>query len=65
MNGNQGKRIEVHAFQRLSNGQTMIAESGAKRILEVNAKGEIQKNIPLFKIESAIDASQLENNLKL
>ena len=28
MNGNAGKRVEVHTFQRLSNGLTMIAEYG-------------------------------------
>ena len=27
-NGNAGKRVEVHAFQRLPDGTTMIAESG-------------------------------------
>ncbi|MEM7391160.1 MAG: PQQ-binding-like beta-propeller repeat protein [Verrucomicrobiota bacterium] len=47
MNGNKGKRVEVHAFLRLPDGNTMIAESGPKRLIEVNAKGEIQKEIPL------------------
>ena len=28
MNGNDGKKVEVHAFQRLDDGATMIAESG-------------------------------------
>src|SRR5437016_5470036 len=31
MNGNKGKRVDVHAFQRLPNGLTMIAESGVGR----------------------------------
>lgn len=44
--GYQG-RIEIHAFQRLEDGNTMIAESGNARIVEVNAKGEIVKEIPL------------------
>src|SRR4026208_2400770 len=39
MNGNQGKRVEVHAFQRLENGRTMIAESGPARIIEVDSTG--------------------------
>lgn len=39
--------LEVHAFQRLANGNTMIAESGNRRIIEVNAKGEIVHQIPL------------------
>ncbi len=47
MNGNEGKPIEVHAFERLPNGDTMIAESGPARIIEVNTAGEIQKTIPL------------------
>jgi hypothetical protein len=40
-------RVEVHAFQRLPKGVTMIAESGNSRIIEVNLKGEILKTIPL------------------
>ena len=47
MNGNEGKRIEVHAFQRLDDGLTMIAESGAGRIIEVDKAGKIQREIPL------------------
>ena len=46
-NGNDGKRIEVHAFQRLKNGVTMIAESGATRIIEVDKNGKLLKHIPL------------------
>ena len=44
--GDKGK-VEVHAFQRLKNGDTMIAESGNTRIIEVNKAGEIVKTIPL------------------
>ena len=46
-NGNEGKRIEVHAFERLPNGDTMIAESGAARIIEVDRDGKINREIPL------------------
>ncbi len=46
--GNEGKPIEVHAFERLENGDTMIAESGAARIIEVNDDGVIQKQFPLI-----------------
>ena len=28
-------RVEVHAFQRLADGITMVAESGNRRIVEV------------------------------
>ena len=47
MNGNEGKRIEVHAFQRVENGLTMIAESGAGRIIEVDKDGKIQREVKL------------------
>ncbi len=46
-NGNEGRKIEVHAFQPLSNGNVMIAESGRARIIEINRAGEIQKEVPL------------------
>ncbi|HLQ47254.1 MAG TPA: PQQ-binding-like beta-propeller repeat protein, partial [Planctomycetaceae bacterium] len=34
-NGNEGKPVEVHAFQPLEEGRLMIAESGPARIIEV------------------------------
>lgn len=40
-------KVEVHAFQRLDNGRTMIAESGNCRIIEVDADGKIVAEIPL------------------
>ena len=40
-------RVEVHAFQRLEDGNTMIAESGNTRIIEVNKDGKIVKEIAL------------------
>ncbi len=46
-NGNEGKRIEVHAFQPLENGRVMIAETTAQRIIEVDREGNIQHQIPL------------------
>lgn len=46
-NGNAGKPVEVHAFQRLENGLTMIAESGPARIIEVDKDGKIQHEIKL------------------
>lgn len=46
-NGNEGKKIEVHAFQPLPNGDVMIAESGSGRIIEINRDGEIQKEFKL------------------
>ena len=46
-NGNAGKRVEVHAFQRLENGLTMIAESGPSRIIEVDRNGVIVHEVKL------------------
>lgn len=46
-NGNAGKQLEVHAFQRLDNGLTMIAESGVSRIIEVDRSGKIVSEMPL------------------
>ena len=45
--GNTGKRVEVHAFQRLKNGDTMIAESGSARIIEVDQNGKLKKSFKL------------------
>ena len=45
--GNAGKRLEVHAFQPLENGNVMIAESGVGRIIEVNREGKIVKETKL------------------
>lgn len=40
-NGNKGKKLEVHAFQRLANGNTMVVENGVGRIIEIDPSGEI------------------------
>ena len=41
-------RVEIHSFQRLDDGLTMIAESGNARIVEVDDAGKIQKIVPLI-----------------
>ena len=46
-NGNAGKPVEVHAFQRLGDGLTMIAESGPARIIEVDRDGKLQREVKL------------------
>jgi outer membrane protein assembly factor BamB len=46
-NGNEGKRLEVHAFQPLKDGNLMIAESGIGRIIEVDKEGKLLKEVPL------------------
>ncbi len=45
--GNQGRQIEIHAFERLPNGNTMVVESGSSRILELDASGKVVVEIPL------------------
>ena len=42
-----GGPIEIHAFRRLPNGLTMIAQSGAARIVEVDKDNKIVHSIPL------------------
>ena len=39
--------VEIHGFQRLSSGRTMIAETGNKRIIEVDPSGKIEAEIKL------------------
>jgi outer membrane protein assembly factor BamB len=46
-NGNAGRKVEVHAFQRLEGGVTMIAESGPGRIIEVDRDGKLLKEVKL------------------
>ena len=46
-NGNADRPVEVHAFQRLANGTTMIVESGPARIIEVDSASMIAREIPL------------------
>lgn len=40
-------RIEIHAFQPLDDGTVMVAESGNRRIVEVDRDGKIVREIPL------------------
>lgn len=44
---NPGKPVEVHAFQRLPGGLTMIVESGPARILEVDSTGAVKREVKL------------------
>ncbi len=41
------KRVEIHGFQRLPDGTTMIAETSNLRIIEVNKAGEVIKSVPI------------------
>ena len=46
-NGNADLAVEVHAFQRLADGTTMIVESGPARIIAVDRDGLIQRELKL------------------
>lgn len=46
-NGNEGKPVEIHAFQPLADGRVMIAESGPARIIEIDRDGKIHQKIKL------------------
>ncbi len=46
-NGNEGRRVEVHAFQPLEDNKVMIAESGAARIIEVDRDGKLLHEVKL------------------
>ena len=48
-NGNAGKRVDVHAFARLKNGNTMIVESGVGRVIEVDSSGKLIHQFALKK----------------
>ncbi|HET6249053.1 MAG TPA: PQQ-binding-like beta-propeller repeat protein [Tepidisphaeraceae bacterium] len=39
--------VQIHAFQRLANGNTMVSESGNCRIIEVDKDDKIVKQFPL------------------
>jgi len=49
MNGNEGKKVDVHAFDRLENGETVIVESNVGRIIHVDTSGKLVKQVPLGK----------------
>lgn len=40
-------KIEIHGFERLDSGLTMIAETGNRRIIEVDRDGNVQHEIKL------------------
>jgi hypothetical protein len=46
-NGNAGRSVEVHAFERFPDGTTMIVESGPARIIEIDREGSVVREVPL------------------
>lgn len=61
-NGNEGKKVDVHAFERLPGGDTMIVESAIGRIIHVDRGGNINKVISLG--EGGRKSTRLVNILK-
>lgn len=47
LNGNDGRAMEIHAFQPLDNDTFMIAESGPARIIEIDRAGTLLKEVTL------------------
>ncbi|MDA1039864.1 MAG: PQQ-binding-like beta-propeller repeat protein [Planctomycetota bacterium] len=62
-NGNADRAVEVHAFQRLADGTTMIVESGPARIIEIDRDGAIQRHIRL-KVDTPSAHSDTRNARK-
>ncbi len=44
---NKNVRLEIHAFQRLTNGNTMVAESGPARLIELSPDLKLQHQVAL------------------
>lgn len=40
-------RVEIHGFQRLPNGNTLVSETGNLRLVEVDKNDQIVKEVPL------------------
>jgi hypothetical protein len=40
-------KVEIHGFQRLENGNTMVAETGNLRIVEVDKDDNVVKEVPI------------------
>ncbi|QDT38290.1 beta-propeller domain-containing protein [Stratiformator vulcanicus] len=52
--GDYRGKVEVHAFERLADGNTMIAESGPGRIIEVDRAGDLVKVVSLDVLKSSV-----------
>jgi hypothetical protein len=47
MNGNAGKAVQVHDFERLGDGSTWIFESGSCRVIHIDPAGALLSQVPL------------------
>lgn len=62
--GVDGRKIEVHAFQRLPDGNTMVVENGIGRIIEIDREGRIQHQLP-FQVSKSNPHSDVRQAHKL
>jgi hypothetical protein len=46
-NGNAGKAVQVHDFERLADGSTWIFESGSCRVIHIDHDGMLLSQVPL------------------
>jgi outer membrane protein assembly factor BamB len=46
-NGNAGKAVQVHDFERLADGSTWIFESGSCRVIHIDHSGALLSQVPL------------------
>jgi hypothetical protein len=44
---NKGQRLEIHAFQRLADGATMVAESGPGNIIELDSEAKLLRSMAM------------------
>jgi len=45
-NGNAGRKLEVHTFERLPNGNTLVVENGIGRVIEITPAKQIARQFP-------------------
>jgi len=53
-------KFEIHSYQRLADGSTLIAESGRSRVIEVDSAGALLRQFPL-----AVSASKAHSDTRL
>lgn len=46
-NGNAGKEVEVHTFQRHPDGRTLIVENGVGRVITIDKEGKLLSEFPI------------------
>ncbi|HEY0076237.1 MAG TPA: family 16 glycoside hydrolase [Abditibacteriaceae bacterium] len=64
MNGNEGKKVEVHAVQPQADGSVVVFEAGPARVIEIDRNGKLLKQVPL-QIAAKEAHHQMRNARKL